>query len=464
MTETGDDRFPVFDRVPGQDHAIAFLRQAAARPHHAYVLAGPEGGGKQLAARAFAAALLCKEGGCGTCRDCRLALDDRHPNEVVVEPEGRDIHVETVRTEIWHPAYRTAPEPGRKVFVIREADRLNPAAADVLLKVLEEPPADAVLMLLSARPDELPETVLSRCHVVSFRPLSEAFVAQTLAAEGIDPGRAALAARLAGGNLGRARRLATGADGMSFRETARDALEAASRGPAGALEAAELVLVAAERYRKDLGAQLEEELAPFLDERGRAEEAYRGAIRRLEERHKRQVRRAERDYVDRVLLGVSALLRDRVAVAVGGGAEVLMNPDLSPAPGRRDLGDRRDGRGGGGASRARRGPEPQPAARARAGVPPGRQLGVAADLRTIRSVSPGTSNSGAGITVGARTPWDDVLEGNHDGPSAHRRRCRPGQARRPRPARTITTHRQPTPRAARARGQSTVSRCYNVCG
>jgi DNA polymerase-3 subunit delta' len=113
VTEVRDDGFPVLDRVPGQEHAIAFLRQAAARPHHAYVLAGPEGGGKQLAARAFAAALLCKEGGCGTCRDCRLALEDRHPNEVVVEPEGRDIHVETVRAEIWHPAYRTAPEPGR---------------------------------------------------------------------------------------------------------------------------------------------------------------------------------------------------------------------------------------------------------------------------------------------------------------------------------------------------------------
>ena len=333
MTEAREGAFPVLDRVPGQDHAMAFLRQAAARPHQAYVLAGPEGGGKQLAARAFAAALLCKVGGCGTCRDCRLALEDRHPNEVVVEPEGRDIHVETVRSEIWHPAYRTAPEPGRKVLVIREADRLNPAAADVLLKVLEEPPAETVMMLLSARPDELPETVLSRCHVVSFRPLSEGFVARTLVAEGIDGQRAALAARLAGGNLGRARRLASGSDGMSFREAARDAIEHASRGQAGALQAADLVLVAAERYRKDLGAQLEEELAPFLDDRGRAEEAYRGAIRRLEERHKRQVRRAERDYVDRVLLGVSALVRDRVAVAVGGGPEVMMNPDLEPPTG-----------------------------------------------------------------------------------------------------------------------------------
>ena len=69
--------------------------------------------------------MLCADG----VRDVplrRLALEDKHPNEFLVEPEGRDIHVETVKQEIWHPAYRTAPEPGRKVFAIREADRLNP--------------------------------------------------------------------------------------------------------------------------------------------------------------------------------------------------------------------------------------------------------------------------------------------------------------------------------------------------
>lgn len=330
MTEPGS-RIPVLERVPGQERAMAFLRQAAGRPHHAYLLAGPEGGGKTLAARAFAAALLCAEGGCGVCRNCRLALEDKHPNQVVVEPEGRDIHVDTVRAEIWHPAYRTAPEPGRKVFVIREADRLNPAAADVLLKVLEEPPGETVILLLSARPDELPETVLSRCHVVTFLPLSERFIVETLTGEGADPERAALAARLAGGNLGRARRLATDPDGLSFREVARDAVDLAGHGPAGSLEAADLVLAAAERYKKDLAEQLRDELAPFLDDRGRPEDAYRGAIRRMEERHKRQVRRAERDYVDRVLLAVSALLRDGVVVAVGGGSDLLMNPDLAPA-------------------------------------------------------------------------------------------------------------------------------------
>ena len=328
---------PVLAGVPGQERAIAFLTQAVARPHHAYVLAGPEGGGKTQGARAFAAALLCHLGGCGECRDCRLALAEKHPNQTIVEPEGRDIHVETVRTEVWQPAYRTAPEPGRKVFVIREADRLNPAAADVLLKVLEEPPTDAVIMLLSARPDELPETVLSRCHVVSFLPLSEPFIVDALVAEGADPTRASIAARLSGGNLGRARRLATDPEGMAFRETAREALSLAASGPAGALTAADRVLVAADAYKKELAGSLQDELAPFLDERGRAEDAYRAAIRRIEERHKRQVRRAERDYVDRVLLAASALLRDRVVASIGGGSDMLLNPDV-PASG----GDLRD--------------------------------------------------------------------------------------------------------------------------
>ena len=373
MTETVDDRFPVFDRVPGQDHAIAFLRQAAARPHHAYVLAGPEGGGKQLAARAFAAALLCKEGGCGTCRDCRLALEDRHPNEVVVEPEGRDIHVETVRTEIWHPAYRTAPEPGRKVFVIREADRLNPAAADVLLKVLEEPPADAVLMLLSARPDELPETVLSRCHVVSFRPLSEAFVAQTLAAEGIDPGRAALAARLAGGNLG------TGSPARERRR--RDVVPRGGPRRARGRRAWARRRARGRRARAGRGRALPQ--GPRRPARGGARAVPgrtgpgRGGVPRRDPPARGATQAAGPPRRTRLRgpgaargLGAAARSGGRRGGGRRGGAD---EPRSLAHAGRRDLGHERDGRGRGGASRARRGPEPQPAARARAGVPPGRR-------------------------------------------------------------------------------------------
>jgi DNA polymerase III subunit delta' len=325
---------PVLERVPGQVLAMRFLQGAAERPHHAYVFAGPEGSGKSLAARGFAAALLCRAGGCGTCRDCRLALEDSHPNEFVVEPEGRDIHVGTVREEIWHPAYRTAPEPGRKVFMVREADRLSPQAADTLLKVLEEPPADAVLILMSARAHELPETVVSRCHVVTFTALPERFVVEQLMSEGVAEVRATLAARLSGGNLGRARRLAVGEEGLRFREAALEAIALWAAGPPGALEAASVVLTAAADYRAGLKTELAGELAPFLDERGRPEEAYRGAIGRIETRFHRKERRAERDYVDWVLLGISALLRDLVATAVGGGTAILLNPDL---PGALDL-------------------------------------------------------------------------------------------------------------------------------
>jgi DNA polymerase III subunit delta' len=320
---------PVLDRVPGQASAIAFLIGATERPHHAYVFAGPEGSGKSLAARAFAAALLCTHGGCGECRDCRLAEEDHHPNQFVVEPEGRDIHVDTIRSEVWQPAYRTAPEPGRKLFVVREADRLSPQAADTLLKVLEEPPADAVLLLLSARAHELPETVLSRCHVVTFTALPEAFVVEELVRGGADDVRARLAARPAGGNLGRSRRLAGSEEGLRFRDAARTAIDLAAGGPSGSLEAAGVVLQAAAEYKKGMKEELKADLAPFMDERGQPEEAHRGPIKRLEVRFQRRERRAERDYVDWVLLGVSALLRDSVAVEVGGGIEVLLNPDLA---------------------------------------------------------------------------------------------------------------------------------------
>ena len=87
---------------------------------------------------------------------------------------------------------------------------------------------------------------------------------------------------------------------------------------------------ASDRYRKELKESLEEELAPFLDDRGRPEEAFRGVIRRLEERHKRRLRRAERDYLDWILLAMSSVFRDRIAARVGADDAGLINLDLPP--------------------------------------------------------------------------------------------------------------------------------------
>ena len=330
----------VLDRVPAQGDAMSFLRAAAASPRHCYLFSGPEGSGKALAARAFAAALLCPQGGCGECRDCRLALEDRHPNLVLVEPEGRDIRVgdgpDDDGTARWMAAraYLTPPEPGRKVFRVDQADRMTEEAADVLLKVLEEPPADTVFILSSARPDEIPETVRSRCQTVLFHPLPEDFVVRTLAAEGIDEERARLASRLAGGNLGRARRIVADREGLEFRQVAFDALEDARRGRGGALDAAERLTAAAAAYRKRLAERLAGELEPFLDpETGGPMEQYRATVRRLQERHQRQLRRAEREFLDSALLAVEAWYRDAVLAATVGEPAWAINLDLAEGAG-----------------------------------------------------------------------------------------------------------------------------------
>jgi DNA polymerase III subunit delta' len=328
-----DDLPPVIRDVPGQDQATAFLARAVRQPNHAYVFSGPEGSGKRLAMRAFAAALLCDRGGCGECRACRLAIGERHPNMVVLEPTGPDILVgkdaSDPNTARWFAAraYLTPPEPGRKVMVVIQADRVRAEAADVLLKVLEEPPLDTVFVLLSARPDEIPETVRSRCQEISFPPLSEAFVVGVLVGEGLSEERARLACRLAGGNLGRARRLARSDQELTFRNVALSAAARAFDGPAGALAAAEELAAAAKEFRATLGEELAAEVGPFLDERGRPEDAFRGVVRRMEEQHERRLRRAEREFLDASLLALGAYFRDLVVTASGGGDELLINLD-----------------------------------------------------------------------------------------------------------------------------------------
>jgi DNA polymerase III subunit delta' len=325
---------PVIRDIPGQEGATAFLARALAQPHHAYVFSGPEGSGKRLAMRAFAAALLCPDGGCGHCRACRLALGERHPNMLVLEPTGPDILVgkdagdpNTARG-FARNAYLTPPEPGWKVMVVLQADRLRIEAADVLLKVLEEPPGDTVFMLLTARTDELPETIRSRCQEIAFPPLTEDFVVAALEREGVEASLARLVARLSGGNVGRARRL-TREGGLGFRDEALAALRRAREGNAGALAAAEGLLEAAKKDRTRVAAELKGDLEPFLDSKGRPEEAFRGVVRRLQEQHERRLRRSEREFLDQALLALSAYHRDAVALGSGGSVESAVHLDLA---------------------------------------------------------------------------------------------------------------------------------------
>jgi DNA polymerase III subunit delta' len=337
MTSTGPAPVPpVIEAVPGQDQAVAFLARAASHPHHAYLFTGPEGSGKRLGMRALAAALLCPSGGCGDCRACRLALGERHPNMLVLEPAGSDILVGKdagdPNTARWFSsqAYLSPMEPGRKVMVILQADRLRIEAADVMLKVLEEPPSDTVFCLLSARPDDLPDTVRSRCQEIGFPPLAEDFVVSTLVGEGMEEARARLACRIAGGNLGRARRLARADDGLGFRDRALAAAAkatSAATNAAAALAAAEELTAAAKEFKGVLADELRGELEPFLDEDGRPQDAFRGVIRRLEGAHERRLRRSEREFFDWSLLSLAAYYRDQVVERTAPGSDLLINLD-----------------------------------------------------------------------------------------------------------------------------------------
>jgi DNA polymerase-3 subunit delta' len=190
-----------------------------------------------------------------------------------------------------------------------------------------------MFLLSSARPHEVPETIRSRCQTVTFRPLAESFIVETLVGEGVDEAHSRVSARLAGGNLGRARRIATDPDGLRFRDKALEALADARRGAGGALDAADRLLAEAAEYRKRLAVRLADELEPFLDpDTGRPVEQYRAAVRRMKERHHRQERRAEREFLDAALLGLQGWFRDALLLASGGEAPWAINLDRDTVP------------------------------------------------------------------------------------------------------------------------------------
>lgn len=151
---------------------------AADRLPHALLLAGPSGLGKRVFARRLAGALLCdapEVGGdaCGRCRGCRLFRAGSHPDFSAVRPaeDGKVIKVDQIR-ELRDFLGFTAQYGGHKIALLEPADRLNLNAANSLLKTLEEPPGNCLLLLVTAQPARLPATVRSRCQVARFDPPS----------------------------------------------------------------------------------------------------------------------------------------------------------------------------------------------------------------------------------------------------------------------------------------------------
>ena len=339
----------VFDELTGQDAARAELRRAvaaaaappggrasAAGMTHAWLFTGPPGSGRSVAARAFAAALLCADQGCGHCPCCRQVAVGSHADLLLIRPDGLSYGVRQTRDLVLRAA--TAPLCGRwRVVLFENADRATEQAANALLKAVEEPAPRTVWLLCAPSPDDMPATIRSRCRVVTLRVPSAAAVAGVLARDGVRPDDALAAARAAQGHIGRARRLATDPGAARRRaQVLRLPLQLRGGGPGDGLGRALAAAAALVKSAEEEAAAAAEELdVPERDALRRAlgegstgrgvATAVRGgagALRELEDRQKSRNTRLKRDALDRALLDLAGFYRDVLAVQLGADVEL----------------------------------------------------------------------------------------------------------------------------------------------
>jgi len=196
-----------FQEIVGQERALLLLHKALseARLAQVYLFYGPPGVGKKLTALQFVKALYCLSAtpnACNNCAACRKITTGNHPDVEIITPDDTSIKIEQVRALQRRLSYK--PYENRHTAVIIDGcEFLTPPAANALLKILEEPPAQALLLLLTGKKAAVPLTIISRCQLVPFRPLTPADIRTILERQDVDQPTASLAATLAEGRLDR---------------------------------------------------------------------------------------------------------------------------------------------------------------------------------------------------------------------------------------------------------------------
>jgi len=213
-----------FTSIIGHDRQKDLLRRAlsSGRLPHAYLFEGPAGIGKRLIALALARAIFCQQGnGCGDCAACRKVDHHNHPDLHFVEADGNSIKIEQIRTMQKELSYRPLEAP-KKICVIDNAEKLNLAAGNALLKTLEEPTANTLIILLTDRPDALLITVRSRCQRLPFARIERKLLMDVLCEQlAIDDTEAHILTSLANGSF----KKALGKDRDLYIEGRRDLLK-----------------------------------------------------------------------------------------------------------------------------------------------------------------------------------------------------------------------------------------------
>ena len=351
----------VFSRLVGQDVVEAELVAAAQAARgdsahnplaagvqggsmtHAWLITGPPGSGRSIAAVCFAAALQCTSDGvpgCGQCRACTTTMAGTHGDVRRIIPEGLSIGVKEMRDIVQIAARR--PGTGRwQVVIIEDADRLGERAGNALLKAVEEPPPSTVFLLCapSVDPEDISITLRSRCrHVALVTPRADAIAQVLIDADGMAEKDARWAASVSGGHVGRARRLAGDEQARTRRERALGLARDAAT-PSRAYAAAEELVATAEDEAKalteDRNEAETEELRTALGAGGTGKGAAgalrgsAGALKELEKRQKSRLTRASRDSLDRALIDLAAYFRDALLVSSGAVSVQANHPDMA---------------------------------------------------------------------------------------------------------------------------------------
>jgi DNA polymerase III subunit delta' len=323
---------PIWDSLLGQPEAIEQLqvavREKRDRLAHSWLFTGPAGSGRSNLAYAFAAALQCEENGCGDCPQCRLALAGAHPDITVLATERVIISIEEVRDLVARS--QLSSSMGRfRVLIIEDADRMTERTSNVLLKALEEPPANTVWVLCAPSVADMLPTIRSRVRNLNLRLPSAGEVATLLVErEGVDPELALRCATEAQSHVGMARRLALSAEARARRaETLQIALGITSL--SRAMIAAEKFVSVAKRDAEAVSEERDELEAAALraalgvGEGDRLAPSLRAQFKDLEENQKRRRTRALRDGIDRILTDLESVYRDLLAIQLGGSSELI---------------------------------------------------------------------------------------------------------------------------------------------
>lgn len=216
-----------FKDIVGNEQIIEHLQNAISmgKVSHAYIINGPQLSGKMMIAEAFARALQCeKEGtdGCGECKSCHQADDHNHPDIIYVSHEKpNNISVDDIRTQLNNDIVIKPYSSKYKIYIVDEAEKMNQQAQNALLKTIEEPPAYAVIMLLTTNADSFLQTIRSRCITLNMKSVKDEVIKAYLMNEKhILDYQADISAAFAHGIVGKAVKLASSDEFNELKESA----------------------------------------------------------------------------------------------------------------------------------------------------------------------------------------------------------------------------------------------------